>query len=81
MNSNAFDVNVIDKWSPESFELRSGSHNMTWETVAPGESVSGNITMAPKSQGHIEGFRAYVEYKATADGPIQVEHFSYFVFV
>ncbi len=45
---------------------------MNWETVAAGASVSANITMAPMTEGHIEGFRSFVEYKATAEGPIQV---------
>jgi hypothetical protein len=69
---DAINVTVRENWGAEHFELREGDLIHTWPTVSAGSQVSHNVTLAPKQDGEIGGFRAIVQYKTSADGPLQV---------
>jgi len=71
-SSDAINVTVRENWGTESFDLREGEMIYTWPTVAAGSQVSHNVTLAPKQEGEISGFRAIVQYKTSADGQLQV---------
>jgi len=66
----AYDVTIRENWGEESFVLMDGALNRTWETMAPGDKVTLNITLNPKQSGEMSGFRGIVSYKASPDGPM-----------
>jgi hypothetical protein len=64
----ATEISLRDNWNADNYTVVAGEIEAEYESLAPGEKISHNITLVPQGAGTQPGFRASVEYKRVEGG-------------